>query len=213
MRQTEPLGQRASSLTISPSSCARSPAKFRDLPGERGSIQDRLAGFPQIARRAAFHRLPPRRARTSTTPPLSSSRPRFGPSSDPVNEAVGRDDDVTDSQLAALDLFQACRCSLAPSATKIDRQLFLRSVLVHLPGLPWDELPNYLRDGWNRDLMAEQRAALNARHAAFGSNHHPVRRCLSQRLPFNWIVAPVLLLLRLVFAACREVLVATQVGL
>jgi hypothetical protein len=35
-----------------------------------------------------------------------------------------------------------------------------------VPGLPPEELPNYLPDVWKRDLMAEQRAALNAHHAS-----------------------------------------------
>jgi phosphoserine phosphatase len=48
----------------------------------------------------------------------------------------------------------------------LDVQLYLRSVLAHLPGLPPEELQNYLPDVWNRDLMAEQRAAVNAHHAA-----------------------------------------------
>ena len=48
----------------------------------------------------------------------------------------------------------------------IDVQLYLRSVLAHLPGLPQEELQNYLPDVWKRDQMAEQRAALNAHHAA-----------------------------------------------
>jgi transposase len=47
----------------------------------------------------------------------------------------------------------------------IDPQLYLRSVLAHLPALPPDQLQNYLPDVWKRDLMAEQRAALNAHHA------------------------------------------------
>jgi hypothetical protein len=58
--------------------------------------------------------------------------------------------------------------SLIASAQRhdIDVQLYLRSVLAHLPGLPQDKLQNYLPDVWKRDLMAEQRAALNAHHAA-----------------------------------------------
>src|SRR5580658_4510009 len=58
--------------------------------------------------------------------------------------------------------------SLIASAQRheIDVQLYLRSVLAHLPGLPPDELQNYLPDVWKRDLMAEQQAALNAHHAA-----------------------------------------------
>lgn len=57
--------------------------------------------------------------------------------------------------------------SLIASAQRheIDVQLYLRSVLAHLPALPRDELQNYLPDVWKRDLMAEQRAALNAHHA------------------------------------------------
>jgi hypothetical protein len=49
---------------------------------------------------------------------------------------------------------------------EIDVQLYLRSVLAHLPALPPDELQNYLPDVWKRDLMAEQRAKLSAHHAA-----------------------------------------------
>ncbi len=58
--------------------------------------------------------------------------------------------------------------SLIASAQRhqIDVQLYLRSVLAHLPALPPDELQNYLPDGWKRDLMAEQRAKLSAHHAA-----------------------------------------------
>ncbi len=58
--------------------------------------------------------------------------------------------------------------SLIASAQRhaIDVQLYLRSVLAHLPGLPQEELQNYLPDVWKRDQMAEQRAALNAHHAA-----------------------------------------------
>ena len=58
--------------------------------------------------------------------------------------------------------------SLIASAQRheIDVQLYLRSVLAHLPALPAEELPNYLPDVWKRDLMAEQRTALNAHHAA-----------------------------------------------
>ena len=57
--------------------------------------------------------------------------------------------------------------SLIASAQRheIDVQLYLRSVLAHLPGLPPDELPNYLPDVWKRDLMEEQRAAMIAHHA------------------------------------------------
>jgi transposase len=63
---------------------------------------------------------------------------------------------------------QAILWSLIASAQRheIDVQLYLRSVLAHLPGLPPEELPNYLPDVWKRDLMAEQRAALNAHHAS-----------------------------------------------
>jgi transposase len=58
--------------------------------------------------------------------------------------------------------------SLIASAQRheIDVQLYLRSVLAHLPGLPPDELTNYLPDVWKRDLMAAQQAKLNAHHAA-----------------------------------------------
>ena len=57
--------------------------------------------------------------------------------------------------------------SLIASAQRheIDVQLYLRSVLAHLPGLPPDELQNYLPDVWKRDLMAEQQAAMAAHHA------------------------------------------------
>lgn len=63
---------------------------------------------------------------------------------------------------------QAVLWSLIAGAQRheIDVQLYLRSVLAYLPGLPPDELPNYLPDVWKRDLMAEQRAALNAHHAS-----------------------------------------------
>ena len=44
--------------------------------------------------------------------------------------------------------------------------MYLRSVLAHLPVLPPEELQDYLPDAWMRDLMGEQRAALNAYHAA-----------------------------------------------
>ena len=62
---------------------------------------------------------------------------------------------------------QAVLWSLIASAQRheIDVQLYLRSVLAHLPALPRNELQNYLPDVWKRDLMAEQRAALNAHHA------------------------------------------------
>jgi transposase len=49
-------------------------------------------------------------------------------------------------------------------ASAFDVQLYLRSVLAHLPGLPAEELQNYLPDVWKRDLMAEQQAALNVHH-------------------------------------------------
>ena len=58
--------------------------------------------------------------------------------------------------------------SLIASAQRhdIDVQLYLRSVLAHLPGLPQDKLQNYLPDVWKRDLMAEQQAKLSAHHTA-----------------------------------------------
>ena len=58
--------------------------------------------------------------------------------------------------------------SLIASAQRheIDVQFYMRSVLAHLPGLPQEELQNYLPDVWKRDLMAEQRAKLSAHHAA-----------------------------------------------
>jgi transposase len=57
--------------------------------------------------------------------------------------------------------------SLIASAQRheIDVEFYLRSVLVYLPGLSPDELPNYLPDVSKRGLMAEQRAALIANHA------------------------------------------------
>jgi transposase len=57
--------------------------------------------------------------------------------------------------------------SLIASAQRhdLDVQLYLRSVLAYLPGLPPDELPTYLPDVWKRDLMAEQRKAMNAHDA------------------------------------------------
>jgi transposase len=62
---------------------------------------------------------------------------------------------------------QAVLWSLIASAQRhgLDVQLYLRSVLAHLPSLAPDELQNYLPDAWKRDLMAEQRAALDAHHA------------------------------------------------
>ena len=63
---------------------------------------------------------------------------------------------------------QAVLWSLIASAQRhdLDVQFYLRSVLAHLSGLPPDELSNYLPDVWKRDLMADQRAALNTHHAA-----------------------------------------------
>jgi transposase len=57
--------------------------------------------------------------------------------------------------------------SLIASAQRheIDVQLYIRSVLAYLPGLPPEELQNYLTDVWKRDLMAEQWAALSTHHA------------------------------------------------
>ena len=62
---------------------------------------------------------------------------------------------------------QAVLWSLIASAQRhgLDVQLYLRSVLAHLPGLPAEELPNYLPDAWKRDLMAEQQAEARAHHA------------------------------------------------
>ena len=57
------------------------------------------------------------------------------------------------------------RWSPPPSVTRFDLQLYLRSVLAHLPGLPPDELQNYLPDVWKRALMAKQQMNLNTRHA------------------------------------------------
>jgi transposase len=48
---------------------------------------------------------------------------------------------------------------------EIDGQLYLRSVLAHLPAQPPEELHNYLPDIWKRDLMTEQQAAMNEHHA------------------------------------------------
>jgi transposase len=58
--------------------------------------------------------------------------------------------------------------SLIASAQRheIDVQLYLRSVLAHLPALPPEELQNDLPDVWKRDLMAQQRQKLSAHHAA-----------------------------------------------
>jgi len=60
---------------------------------------------------------------------------------------------------------QAVLWSLIASAQRheIDVQLYLRSVLAYLPGLPPDELQNYLPDAWKRDLMAEQQTELAER--------------------------------------------------
>ena len=57
--------------------------------------------------------------------------------------------------------------SLIASAQRhdLDVQLYLRSVLAHLPGLPQSQLPDYLPDTWKRDLMAQQRTALTAHHS------------------------------------------------
>ena len=62
---------------------------------------------------------------------------------------------------------QAVLWSLIASAQRhgLDVQLYLRSVLAHLPGLPAEELPNYLPDAWKRDMMAEQQAEARAHHA------------------------------------------------
>jgi transposase len=62
---------------------------------------------------------------------------------------------------------QAILWSLIATAQRhqIDPQLYLRSVLAHLPALPPEELQNYLPDVWKRDLMAEQQDALNNHHA------------------------------------------------
>jgi transposase len=66
---------------------------------------------------------------------------------------------------------QAVLWSLIAGAQRheIDVQLYLRSVLAHLPVITGksaaEELQNYLPDVWKRDLMAEQRAKLDAHHA------------------------------------------------
>ncbi len=61
--------------------------------------------------------------------------------------------------------FTRQRTSLCVQRHEIDVQLYLRSVLAHLPGLSPEELHNYLPDVWKRDLMAEQQATLIAHHA------------------------------------------------
>jgi hypothetical protein len=66
---------------------------------------------------------------------------------------------------------QAVLWSLIASAQRheIDVQLYLRSVLAHLPVIDGEsaanELQNYLPDVWKRDLMAEQHAELSQHHA------------------------------------------------
>jgi len=57
--------------------------------------------------------------------------------------------------------------SLIASAQRhgIDPQLYLRSVMAHLPALPPEQLQNYLPDLWKRDLMNEQQVALSDHHA------------------------------------------------
>jgi transposase len=70
---------------------------------------------------------------------------------------------------------QAILWSLIASAQRheLDVQFYLRSVLAHLPatdGSP-QQLQNYLPDIWKRDLMAEQRTALNAHHARLAPGH------------------------------------------
>ena len=62
---------------------------------------------------------------------------------------------------------QAVLWTLIASAQRhgLDVQLYLRSVLAHLPGLPAEELPNYPPDAWKRDLMAGQQAEARADHA------------------------------------------------
>lgn len=64
---------------------------------------------------------------------------------------------------------QAILWSLIASAQRheLDVQFYLRSVLAHLPAMDGssEQLQNYLPDAWKRDLMAEQRAALDAHHA------------------------------------------------
>jgi hypothetical protein len=42
-------------------------------------------------------------------------------------------------------------------------QLYLRSVLAHLPAATPDEIERYLPDRWKSDLMAEQQAATDAK--------------------------------------------------
>jgi len=57
--------------------------------------------------------------------------------------------------------------SLIASAQQheIDVQLYLRSVLAHLPATPSSQLEQFLPDVWKRDLMAEHTAGLQAHHA------------------------------------------------
>jgi len=61
---------------------------------------------------------------------------------------------------------QAVLWSLIASAQRqeIDVQLYLRSVLAYLPVTPTEDLQNYLPDAWKRDLMAEQKSALDVHH-------------------------------------------------
>lgn len=62
---------------------------------------------------------------------------------------------------------QAILWSLIASAQRhgVDVQLYLRSVLAHLPATPAEELQNYLPDVWKRDLLSEQKAQLDTHHA------------------------------------------------
>lgn len=57
--------------------------------------------------------------------------------------------------------------SLIASAQQheLDVQLYLRSVLAHLPATPSSQLERFLPDVWKRDLMAEHTTELQAHHA------------------------------------------------
>jgi len=69
--------------------------------------------------------------------------------------------------------------SLIASAQQheIDVQLYLRSVLAHLPATPSSQLEQFLPDVWKRDLMAEHTAGLQAHHAMIlsASKNTPAR--------------------------------------
>ena len=69
--------------------------------------------------------------------------------------------------------------SLIASAQQheLDVQLYLRSVLAHLPATPSSQLERFLPDVWKRDLMAEHTAQLQAHHTHIlsASNNTPAR--------------------------------------